>query len=323
MTRPLKPWLSIDDQIQRLATRGMLIDSHARAEHALTAVGYYRLSGYWYPYRLPDPDRADRRLDTFAPDTGFAEVLALYEFDRALKGLVLAGIERVEVAFRSRIGYLVGQRGPLAHCGPKHFRPTFDHAAWWHTAKGRIGRARGRDETVDHHDKHYGGEIPIWVLTDLLDFSDLSKLYAGMLANDQRSLAEWFRVTVKPGASKSARQAWARKPPLTNWLEHLAIVRNICAHHGRLWNRQLTPLGVPGRIQHLPVFAELVPTLDPARPDLHQIERVFGTICVIAYLLEAVEPGSGWRASVDALIADSFPDGAHRAITEMGFPEAT
>ena len=60
-------------------------------------------------------------------------------------------------------------------------------------------------------------------------------LYAGMTANDQKELAQWFKVTVAPGASKSARQAWARRPPLVNWLEHLTIVRNICAHHGRLW----------------------------------------------------------------------------------------
>lgn len=318
--RPLKGWLPIDDQIQRLATRGMAIEDHDQATHALATIGYYRLSGYWYPYRRPDPGQHGRRLDTFMPETGFAEVLALYDFDRALKSLVMQGVERVEVAFRSRIGYLVGARGPLAHCDPVHFRPTFDHTAWWNTAKGRIGRARGRDETVDHHDKHYGGEIPIWVLTDLLDFSDLSKLYAGMVAADQRELAEWFKVTMAPDASKSARQTWAKKPPLTNWLEHLSIVRNICAHHGRLWNRQLTPLGVPQRIRHLTVFDELISTFDAARPDLHQCERVFGTICVISYLLDSVEPANTWRAEIDALLLQSFPASDHRDLAEMGFP---
>ncbi|WP_425301924.1 Abi family protein [Nocardia farcinica] len=141
---------------------------------------------------------------------------------------------------------------------------------------------------------------------DLLDFSDLSMLYAGMIANDQKELAQWFKVTVAPDASQSARRAWARRPPLVNWLEHLTIVRNICAHHGRLWNRQLTPLGVPLRIHHLPVFSEVVATFDPTRPDAHQIERVFGTICVISYLLESVEPGNKWRKSIDKLVDTSF-----------------
>lgn len=320
MTRPLKPWLSIDDQIQRLSDRGMLISDRDQAKHALTVVGYYRLSGYWYPYREPDPTTHGRRLDSFLEGTDFAEVQALYEFDCMLKNRLLRGIERVEVAFRSRIGHLVGEWGPLAHTEPHHFRPAFDHAKWWKTAKRRIDRARGRDETIDHHDQHYGGEIPIWVLTDLLDFSDLSMLYAGMVTPDQRTIAEWFGIAMAPDISKSARTKWTRNPPLSNWLEHLCIVRNICAHHGRLWNRQLTPLGIPQRIRHLTVFDDLIPSLDPTRPDAWQSERVFGTVCVIAYLLESVEPGNTWRADINALVSGSFPSSDHRRVAEMEFP---
>ena len=298
----------------------MTIDDHAAAEHTLEAVGYYRLSGYWYPYREPDHSSLATRLSTFAEGTRFSEVAALYAFDRDLKSLVLSGIERVEVALRSRTGYLIGEQGALAHADRARFRPSFDHASWWKTAQGRARRARGRDDAVDHHYIHYGGDLPIWVLTDLLDFSDLSKLYAGMRAEDQRTIAEWFKVTVDPGASKSARQKWAKNPPLVNWLEHLSIVRNICAHHGRLWNRQLTPLGVPQRIRHLSVFDELVPTFDPQHPEKHQSERVFGTICVVSYLLGVLDPENTWREEVDMLVATSFPAGTHRSQAEMGFP---
>ena len=96
----------------------MQIPDHAQAEHALATIGYYRLSGYWYPYREPDPSDPYRRLDTFLPGTDFSEVIDLYDFDRALKTQVLHGIERVEVAFRSRIGYLIGKHGALAHTDP-------------------------------------------------------------------------------------------------------------------------------------------------------------------------------------------------------------
>lgn len=254
MTRPLKPWLSLDAQIHRLAERGVQISDRDQAYHALSVVGYYRLSGYWYLYREPNPDQQGRRLDGFMPNTDFAEVWELYNFDRELKTLVLKGIEQVEVAFRSRIGYLLGEQGALAHTDPGHFRSMFDHQGWWQTAQRRIDRARGRDETVDHHDDHYGGEIPVWGLTDLLDFSDLSKLYAGMRSTDQRGLAE------------------------------------------------------------------IVESLDPKRPDLHQIERVFGTICIIGHLLSPVDPTSQWRTDVEELIDATFPAGGHRSLAEMGFP---
>ena len=59
------------------------------------------------------------------------------------------------------------------------------------------------------------------MLTDVLDFADLSKLYAGLTAHDQGAIAEQFAVTLPPDASKNQRQRWASKPPLANWLEHL------------------------------------------------------------------------------------------------------
>jgi abortive infection bacteriophage resistance protein len=259
-------------------------------------------------------------LDEFSRGTNFDEVLALYTFDRRLKDLVWSGLERVEVAFRSRIGHVLGEYGPLAHTDSRHFRSTFDHHAWWRTAQRRINRARGRDVTVDHHDQVYAGDIPLWVLTDLLDFSDVSKLYAGMRSPDQRIIAEWFGVSMAADASKASRRSWNKNPPLANWLENLTTVRNICAHHGRLWNRQLVPLGIPQRIHHLRTFEPLIATFETSRPDQWQSERVFGTICVIDHLLQATDPAMTWRADLDELVDTSFPAKGQRDITEMGFP---
>ncbi len=314
MSRPLKQWLSIDDQIALLSSRGMSIADPAEARQWLSAVGYYRLSGYWYPFRQLDASGATpRRSSHFVPDTTFHEVVKLYEFDRHLKTQLQDGLERVEVAFRSQIGYLLGRYGPVSHATATSFRPTFAHSDWWNTAQGRIRRARNRDDFVDHHYVNYAGTLPIWVLTDVLDFSDLSKLYAGMRASDQKSIADWFAVTLPSDASKSRRQKWAKNPPLANWLEHLTVVRNICAHHGRLWNRQLTPIGTSARIRHLPVFADLP-------QDQVQIERAYGTICVVSHLLDAASPGHSWRTKIDTLIASSFAEFTHRRPSEMGIP---
>lgn len=322
MVHPLKPWLSIHDQINQLRGRGMEIADQDQANHALKSIGYYRLSGYWYPYRQPHPSQKHQRFDDFLPGTRFTEVLALYNFDNALKRLVWGAIERVEIAFRSRIGHILGETGPLAHTDPSNFRSNFDHAAWWRTAKRRISRARGADASVDHHDENYGGEIPLWVLTDLLDFSDVSKLYAGMTSPAQREVAEWFGVTMADNVSKSARTSWTKHPPLANWLEHLATVRNICAHHGRLWNRQLIPIGIPPRVQHLPAFVEIAPTLESARPDTWQIERVYGTICIISQLLDHIDPRNTLQADIDSLVTTTFPSSNYRSIIEMGFPKS-
>ena len=82
MAQPVKPWLSIGHQIDRLQRRGMQISDEATAAQWLSAVGYYRLSGYWYPFREIDSTGQARRLSTFVPGTTFTEVVDLYEFDR-------------------------------------------------------------------------------------------------------------------------------------------------------------------------------------------------------------------------------------------------
>ena len=315
MNQQAKPWLPIDDQIMLLSDRGMNITDANYAAHLLSSVGYYRLSGYWYPYRKKDPSRHGRRLSQFCEGTELEEVEALYSFDRELKLLLLAGIERIEVALRARVGYVLGEHGPLCYESPSSFRPSFKHAKWLRTIEGRVNRARGRDDFIDHHDEHYNGKIPIWVLTDVLDFADISILYASMNNADQKAVADWVHVTMLPDASRSARQRWARNPPLANWLEHLTVVRNICAHHSRLWNRQLPPVGTSARIRHLDVFKELP-------EDQHQVERVFGTICIVAYLLRTISPGNTWRDEVDNLIRRGFAQLPHRTVTEMGISSA-
>jgi abortive infection bacteriophage resistance protein len=313
MPQPIKPWLSIEDQIDRLKRRGMHIPDEEVADQWLSAVGYYRLSGYWYPFREPDSTGKARRLSTFVAGTTFTEVVGLYEFDRHLKTLIQSGVERVEVALRSQVGHKLGAIDPLSYTDPAHFRPTFNHGGWRGTAQGRVERARGRDEFVDHHYAVYGGPLPIWVLTDVLDFSDLSKLYAGLKSSDQRAIAEWFGVSLPPSATRSHRRRWRDDPPLANWLEHLTVVRNICAHHGRLWNRLLTPVGTSPRVRHLSVF-------DSLPIDQMQVERVYGTICLIAYLLDAASPAHSWRAKIDDLVDTWFAKFALRRTSEMGYP---
>lgn len=56
----LKPHLTYEDQLIKLENRGMIFSDLDReqAQKKLANVGYYRLSGYWYPFRelkIPQP----------------------------------------------------------------------------------------------------------------------------------------------------------------------------------------------------------------------------------------------------------------------------
>ena len=110
MAKPVKRFSTIDEQINVLTSRGLALD-HAVADQWLRNVGYYRLSGYWYPYREIDDQPGGRRLDHFIAGASFDDVVRLYEFDRKLRTLLHDGIERVEVTLRSHLSYLIGTLG--------------------------------------------------------------------------------------------------------------------------------------------------------------------------------------------------------------------
>ena len=71
-----KPWLSIEEQLDKLQAHGLAVTDEQRAEQALRRIGYYRLSGYWYPFRersgpacsIPElpgkPSKKDKKVQT-------------------------------------------------------------------------------------------------------------------------------------------------------------------------------------------------------------------------------------------------------------------
>ena len=92
--KPLKPWLSFSDQLEQLRERGLQVEDRTAALGYLKRLGYYRLSGYWYPLRRIDRAASARqnrpvRDDRFVPGSRFEDVVRLYVFDKKLRLLAL------------------------------------------------------------------------------------------------------------------------------------------------------------------------------------------------------------------------------------------
>lgn len=311
MAESIKPFSTIAEQVELLTKRGLIVHPDV-ASHWLQAVGYYRLSGYWYPYRQFDPRARNVRDDDFIRGTSFDGVVRLYEFDRKLRTLIHDGIERIEVALRSNLSYVVAEVDPLAYQDATCFRPSFEHSAWLATARKRVDRAKRHSEPIRHYNSKYDGKLPIWVLTEVLDFSDVSKLYDGMRAKDQWRIAERLGVEVNESLLTATQRKKSRKThPLARWFEHLTVLRNTCAHHSRVWNRSFAPVSTAAlsTIEGL----ECLPT--------GQSERVFGALTVMGYLLQQVSPGTSWPTKVGSLVEDTLVPLPGRSVTEMGFTE--
>lgn len=280
----------------------MAIPDTEEVARVLDTVGYYRLSGYWYPHRVRQPISTEdptattetEVLDDFEAGTSFDQVVALYEFDRKLRLLVLDAIERIEVVMRVRIGHVLGAGHPFAHCDPYALNSGFtriedpddalsrsnwlisDHATWLGSVRRLEGQSK--EEFVKHFKRKYSSPLPAWVVTEILTFGGVSTLYQGMKQRHRNQIAESFCIF--DGGLDGDGVA------LVNWMTNLNYIRNTCAHHARLWNRNMT-------VQ--------IGKLDEV-PDLHHAKqstsRVYASLAVLAYLVAKVSPRSSWRVEI-------------------------
>ena len=309
MSKELKPATTISEQIKTLRERGMQVDEQL-AWQWLSNVSYYRLSAYWYPAKKIGS--RGEALEEFRDGTSFDDVVALYEADRKLRTLVFDAIERIETTMRTRIGESLCADDPLFYLNPKNFRAEFEHKGWLQTAQKRVERVGRRNESIQHYRDCYDSRFPFWVLAEVLDFSDVSRLYDGMRVSDQRRIAESLEIKIDLSAlSRGTKEKLKKQSPLARWLEQFAIIRNTCAHHGRLWNKSFTPAPTSA-LKSQTKFSAL-----PAR----QSERIFGAIVVMSHLLRVTSPGTTWPDKVSRLLVEEFLQNPLVRTPSLGIPQ--
>lgn len=244
MVEYMKPWLSLEQQVERLASRGVDVGDRDHAAAVLKAVGYYRLTGYLYPFResqqyIDHESRTRVRvLSDYRAGTRLGHAESIIDFDRRLRMLVMDGVERIEVAVRMQLGYALGRTSAFGHEDPACFTPAFTetgtdphsakplpsrHARWLERAGER--RAKSDEQFVAHFREKYNDRMPVWALTELLELGQLSILYRGLKQQDAEEIALAFGAPTKK--------------IMVSWLASLNYVRNMAAHHARLFNRKL------------------------------------------------------------------------------------
>lgn len=331
MARYTKPWLSIEQQVARLRDHGLLIPDEAECVAVLSAVGYYRLSGYLYPFRESEAytDETGRErvrvLSTYRPGTNLQAVFQLIAFDRALRLLVLEATEHIEVSLRMRLGYVLGESSAFAHLEYDTFLTSFTdtdvpqettetllhvaqslfpggfrskHQAWIDRVEER--RRSASDESfVSHFARQYDNQLPIWALTEILEFGHLSRLYGGLSPQFAIPIAEAYMVP--------------NKKLMLSWLASLNYTRNVAAHHARLFNRKLQSAPARPKRGAIPVLDHLTSAAMP------KTFGVYSILAVMAYLLKFIQPTINWSSRLVEL-AESFPEIEGMDLGVVGFP---
>lgn len=286
-----KHWHSVPDQLAKLEARGLAIVDPAASATFLRHINYYCFTGYGLVF--------ERTRHAYIAGTTFDQVRQTYEFDRALRDLFTESIELIELDLRTALAHTFGElHGPFGHTIAARFYDPVRHADW--LKKLREETRRSSDVFILHYRDKYleYPDLPVWVATEIMSFGSLSNFYRSLGKNDQK------RVSVRYGLQ-----------PLTleSWIHHLVYVRNLCAHHARLWDRawSIKPNLPAGKVW--------------SPPSVPGNTRLFASLLIQATLLRAITPErafvADWRGRVQKLIADQLP-ACPFALEKMGLPSS-
>ncbi len=268
-----KPATTYAEQVALLRQRGMVIDDDSAAAFYLQHLNYYRLGAYWLPFET------DHDSHSFRAGIRFADVLNLYIFDRELRLLVLDAIERIEVSVRSQWSYqLAHLHGPHAHLDP-----NLAHKAWhWQSNLEKLCKEVERsDETfIQHLIRNYSEALPpVWAACEVMSLGALSRWYGNLKPMPtRRAIAGVYGIDQRV---------------MESWLHHLTYIRNTCAHHSRLWNREFTITPEQPRSKPAPLVVEFVPSS----------RKLYNTLLIITHFMDTIAPHHHWRQRLKDLLS--------------------
>lgn len=297
-----------------LTSRGMRSADAHTTQQALARLGYYRLSGFWYPARKFARDNAGQkmqcphtgkplRLEDFQPGTSFEASVELYKFDKQLRLLMLDAIETIEVHLKTVVAHELGRNDPIAYTSPAFIEPKwlnvnpgFNSSKWdsWRVRQQKKLDDCDEDCISAHRAKNQA--MPFWVVVEAWDFGTLS-IYFQMLRR-------------KPQSWIAARLGLSDVKALNSWLRELNTLRNRCAHHTRIWNQSSSnPITLPTA----PPYFQAISLNANAQ------KRLYGLISVMWCLIQHIDPTSSWIRQVADLV-DSKPRMPGCTFAAMGFP---
>lgn len=305
--RQLKPHKSFEEQLDVLQGRGLEIGNKATALASLERVGYYRLSGYFYPLRKTRPVGEKGRSDDFVEGASLDLVIQLADFDKKLRLLAMYAVETIEVAVRVAVAHRLGRLEVEAHRHPRLLDGRFTsrprdggpapYDAWLQRFEELC--AKSKEDFMNHHRAEYAGRMPIWVGIEVWDFGLLSRFFAGLKFRDKSAIAALYGL---PDGEV-----------LRSWIRTFNFVRNVAAHHARLWNRINT------EIPMLPAV-ERCRWLEPLHRDPGSLRKLFGALTCMRFMLRTIAPDAIWHEQLKAHVA-TFPRTELLSIRAAGFPE--
>lgn len=221
-----KKSLSASEQIELLKQRGLIIKNTKDAENILKTIGYYRLSSYMRNFQI-DKDH------NFRQNTAFEEIINLYHFDQKLRQITFSAIEKIEIAYRASISNVMCKAFD-SHwfCNAKCLTKNANICDICDLIEKEITKIKKGDKYAEtfitnYYNKYSAPKLPpFWMVAETFSMGTLNYIFHHIDFKYRNNIMQelGFQLDYKFMSTN-------------NWLYALNVVRNICAHHSRLFNR--------------------------------------------------------------------------------------
>lgn len=242
-------------------------------------------------------------LELFKQGSDFETIFKLYQFDSQLRALVFQAIEQIEIAVRTQIIY---------HLSHKHGdgfwfleKTYYQSIRAYNRALSKIMDAvqESKQPFIQKYKRTYSNELPpSWKSFELLSFRAIYSIYKNVRKSpEKRAISDFFGLNGEVFIS---------------WLDTLVYIRNICAHHARLWNTVLTISPVWPKSPR-GVWVERWEN-DPSNEGTKDKKlKTYAALCIIQFVLAKSNPYNHFSQDLSALL-EKYPE---VDIMHMGFTQ--
>ena len=275
------PPMAVEEQIENLKSLGLIIDNEDEVKDFLNDISYFRLiKGFSIGLK--------KRNDIYNEGVTFDEIKELYLFNANFRQAIFAQVEKVEINLRCRISnYFLCKYGIFGYEDASNSQDATYHAGFLKDVEEEVTRNRKAPFVKNFQNNYETGKLPLYAIVELFSFGTLSKFYKNMKSEDKKAIAQTYGVGYTY---------------LESWVEHIAFVRNICAHYGRLYNVKLAK--TPALYKQY------------SKQGISSM-RVFATLLCLKHVLP---DDRHWKDFVD-LIENLLDKYSRVKIEAMGFPE--
>jgi abortive infection bacteriophage resistance protein len=276
-----KPPKTIEEQIDLLIARGLIVENRDELRYYLKNISYYHLSIY-FKYFQKD--------DQFYEGIKFSDVLRIYKFDNKLRFLLLELLERIEKSFKCRMAYEISIEKNNSHwyLEEEFFKDKAVHNECLAIINEEVSKSR--EISIKHYKEKYQKPLlpPIWIVLEILSFGQCVKI---------------CKLLKKEYRNKISRSFGEDEQFIMSWMHCLSALRNNCAHHSRLWNRDLifTP-----KMNHK-VYGKYF---------YAETRCLYNFLVILQIVLSKINPTSSWLGRLKEYVEEYQVD-----IKNMGFPD--